>query len=78
MLVAQFLTSFILALMKSIDIRSESAVKLLGEFLDMDSTESGRRPNAEHFAHELYTYLRSPYRDLAVYDSVIQIRTYLI
>ncbi|KAG9050801.1 hypothetical protein FS837_002357 [Tulasnella sp. UAMH 9824] len=68
----EFLTSFILALMKSIDIRSESAVKLLGEFLDMDSTESGRRPNAEHFAHELYTYLRSPYRDLAVYDSVIQ------
>lgn len=71
----EFLTTFILALMKSIDIRSESAVKLLAEFLDIDSPESGRRPNAEHFAHELYTYLRSPYRDLAVYDSVIQILT---
>ncbi|KAG9015913.1 hypothetical protein FRB90_004191 [Tulasnella sp. 427] len=72
----EFLTSFILALMKSIDIRAESAVKLLSEFLDIDATESGRRPNAEHFAHELYTYLRSPYRDLAVYDSVIQVNTH--
>ncbi|KAG9000551.1 hypothetical protein FRB90_011789, partial [Tulasnella sp. 427] len=51
----EFLTSFILALMKSIDIRAESAVKLLSEFLDMDATESGRRPNAEHFAHDADT-----------------------
>lgn len=36
--------------MKSIDIRSESAVKLLGEFLDMDA-ESSKHVNAEHFAH---------------------------
>ena len=34
--------------MKSIDIRSESAVKLLAEFLDMDGDKS---VNAEHFAH---------------------------
>lgn len=39
--------------MKAIDIRSESAVKLLAEFLDMDILyESGNRHvNAEHFAH---------------------------
>ena len=49
----QFLTSFIISIMKSIDIRSESAVKLLAEFLDMDATyiEGGRHVNAEHFAH---------------------------
>ena len=45
--------------MKSLDIRSESAVKLLAEFLDMDAghdlqisgTSSSPRSNAEHFAH---------------------------
>jgi E3 ubiquitin-protein ligase Topors len=39
--------------MKAIDIRSESAVKLLSEFLDLDTnyTEGQRHPNAEHFAH---------------------------
>lgn len=26
---------------------------------------------------ELYSYLRSPYRDLVVYDSVVQVRYYL-
>lgn len=47
------MTTFILVLMKSIDIRAESAVKLLAEFLDMDTpyTETGRKVNAEHFAH---------------------------
>ncbi|TFY61587.1 hypothetical protein EVG20_g6997 [Dentipellis fragilis] len=70
----EFLTTFVLSLMKSIDIRSESAVKLLAEFLDMDApyTPGGRHTNAEHFAHEIYSYLRSPYRDLAVYDTVVQ------
>ncbi len=39
--------------MKAIDIRSESAVKLLAEFLDMDTPyeEGQRHVNAEHFAH---------------------------
>lgn len=49
---SKFLTSFILSLVKSIDIRTEAAVKLIGEFLDL----SGRRsPSggtiAEHFVH---------------------------
>jgi hypothetical protein len=38
--------------MKSIDIRSEAAVNLLAEFLDMDTgNNGGGRKNAEHFAH---------------------------
>ncbi len=39
--------------MKAIDIRSESAVKLLSEFLDIDEPYvfGGRHRNAEHFAH---------------------------
>lgn len=39
--------------MKSIDIRTESAIKLLAEFLDMDTqyVAGERHVNAEHFAH---------------------------
>ncbi|KAG5636171.1 hypothetical protein H0H81_008921 [Sphagnurus paluster] len=61
-------------MMRSIDIRSESAVKLLSEFLDMDApyVEGGRHVNAEHFAHEVYSFVRSPIRDLFVYDTVVQ------
>lgn len=49
----KFLTTFTLSIMKSLDIRSESAVKLLSEFLDMDRpyVEGEPHPNAEHFAH---------------------------
>ncbi|KAI0298217.1 hypothetical protein BC826DRAFT_1090733 [Russula brevipes] len=70
----EFLVTFVISLMKSIDIRSESAIKLLAEFLDMDApyVPGERHVNAEHFAHEIYCYLRSPYRDLGVYDSVAQ------
>jgi E3 ubiquitin-protein ligase Topors len=44
--------------MKSIDIRAESSVKLLSEFLDMDEPyiEGARHPNAEHFAHGMFSY----------------------
>jgi hypothetical protein len=59
--------------MRALDIRSEGAVKLLSEFLDMDDP-TGERANAAQFAHELYSYMRSPYRDLFVYDSVVQVR----
>ncbi|KIL58173.1 hypothetical protein M378DRAFT_338376 [Amanita muscaria Koide BX008] len=71
----EFLTTFTISIMKSIDIRSESAIKLLAEFLDMDSSyvEGGRHVNAEHFAHEIYSFVRSPYRDIFVYDDVVQI-----
>ncbi|PBK90331.1 hypothetical protein ARMGADRAFT_934344 [Armillaria gallica] len=68
----EFFTTFTVSLMKSIDIRSESAVKLLAEFLDIDT---GGRAMAEHFAHaEVYSYVRSPFKDLFVYDSVVQVR----
>ncbi|KAF8516883.1 hypothetical protein JB92DRAFT_2714966 [Gautieria morchelliformis] len=78
----EFLTTFILSLMKTLDLRSESAVKLLAEFLDMDTPyyvgdlqepSAGRFANAERFSHELYSYLRSPFRDLAAYDAVVQV-----
>ncbi|KAG6828042.1 hypothetical protein H0H92_009542 [Tricholoma furcatifolium] len=71
---SQFLVTFTISMMKSIDIRSESAVKLLAEFLDMDTpyVPGMRSTNAEHFAHEVYSFVRSPYRDLFVYDSVVQ------
>ncbi|KAF8151533.1 hypothetical protein B0H34DRAFT_664977 [Crassisporium funariophilum] len=71
----EFLTTLIISLMKAIDIRSESAVKLISEFLDMDApyTPGGRHVNAEHFAHEVYSYVRSPYRDLFIYDTVVQV-----
>ncbi|KAF9222199.1 hypothetical protein BS17DRAFT_796672 [Gyrodon lividus] len=69
----EFLTTFTISLMKSIDIRAQSAVKLLSEFLDLDAPYvEGRHVNAEHFAHEIYCYLRSPYRDLNIYDKVVQ------
>ncbi|KAK1219545.1 hypothetical protein PQX77_017733 [Marasmius sp. AFHP31] len=70
----EFLTTFIISLMKAIDIRSESAVKLLAEFLDMDApyVEGRRHVNAEHFAHEVYSYIRSPYKDLFIYDEMAQ------
>ncbi|KAG9312402.1 hypothetical protein JVU11DRAFT_6783 [Chiua virens] len=73
----EFLTTYTISLMKSIDIRSESAVKLLSEFLDLDTpyTPGTRQLNAEHFAHEVYSYLRSPYRDLDVYDQIAQYDT---
>ncbi|KAK2462172.1 hypothetical protein APHAL10511_005804 [Amanita phalloides] len=70
----EFLTTFTISIMKAIDIRSESAVKLLAEFLDMHSPyiEGCRHVNAEHFAHEVYCFVRSPYRDLFVYDEAVQ------
>ena len=51
--------------MKSIDIRTESAVKLLAEFLDMETqyVAGERHVNAEHFAHgpsEFLVLLPSP------------------
>lgn len=47
----QFLTTFTISLMKSLDIRSEPAVRLLSEFLDMDAEHGHEHDNAEHFAH---------------------------
>ncbi|CAE6486341.1 unnamed protein product [Rhizoctonia solani] len=72
----EFLTSFILSLAKSIDIRTESAIKLISEFLDINGRPSpSGGTTAEHFVHEFYSYLRSPFRDLPAYDAVVQYDT---
>lgn len=47
----QFLTTFTVSLMKALDIRSEPAVRLLSEFLDLDADRGHEHDNAEHFAH---------------------------
>jgi hypothetical protein len=58
----KFLVTFVISLMKSIDIRSENAVKLLAEFLDMDVpyVPGERHVNAEHFAHGQFHFCTSP------------------
>ena len=55
----KFLTTFTLSVLKSLDIRSESTVKLLSEFLDMDQpyVEGEPHPIAEHFAHGMLSFL---------------------
>ena len=69
---AELLTTSILSLLKAVDIRSEPAVLLLAEFLDSPSGP-GHPHGAEHFAHELYSFLRSPFKDLRGYDEVTQV-----
>lgn len=65
----EFLTTYILSLLKAIDIRSDPAIRLLAEYLDDE-----RYPRAaEHFAHELYSFLRSPFKDLRKYDDIAQV-----
>lgn len=66
----EFLTTYILSLLKAIDIRSEPAVRLLADFLNTDDLPRG----AEQFAHEVYSWLRSPYKELRKYDEIAQVR----
>lgn len=67
----EFLTTYILSLLKAIDVRSEAAIRLLSDYLDDERYDYPRA--AEHFAHELYSFLRSPYKDLRRYDEVVQV-----
>lgn len=95
----EYLTMYVISLLKSIDIRSEPAIRLLADFLDPHSTQNaaataaaakpgasaggasgeGRTdvpdfPNgAEHFGHELYSFLRSPFKELRKWDEVAQV-----
>ncbi|WVQ74691.1 hypothetical protein IAR50_004295 [Cryptococcus sp. DSM 104548] len=64
----EYLTTYIVSLLKSIDARSEAIVRLLAEFLDTDEFPRG----AEHFAHEVYSFMRSPFKYLPEYDEVAQ------
>ena len=68
----EYLTTHILSLLKAIDIRSEPAIRLLSELLD--TPDGPTYPHgAEHFAHELYSFLRSPFKELWKYDELIQV-----
>ncbi|RSH94263.1 hypothetical protein EHS25_004066 [Saitozyma podzolica] len=66
-----FLTSYILSLLKAIDVRSEPFVRLIADFLETP-TGPGYPHAAEHFAHELYCFIRSPYKELVRWDAVAQ------
>ncbi len=68
----EFLTTYILSLIKAIDIRSEPAVRLLAEFLETPNGP-GYPHASEHFAHEVYSFLRSPFKQLRRYDEVAQV-----
>ncbi|KAG8683639.1 hypothetical protein FRC09_015945, partial [Ceratobasidium sp. 395] len=58
----EFLTNFILSLVKSIDIRTEASIKLISEFLDLGGrTSPAGGTIAEHFVH--------------AYDAVVQYDT---
>ena len=74
----EFLTTYVLSLLKAIDISSEPAVRLLREFLDPSGEHgppngSGFPNGTEHFAHELYSFLRSPFKELWKWDEVSQV-----
>ncbi|WVW79787.1 hypothetical protein I302_101757 [Kwoniella bestiolae CBS 10118] len=77
----EFLTTYIISLLKTIDIRSEPAIRLLADYLDPNPhsiSNETHRPHiagssvAEHISHELYSFLRSPFKDLRKWDEVIQ------
>ncbi|WVN84879.1 uncharacterized protein L203_100015 [Cryptococcus depauperatus CBS 7841] len=64
------LTLYIIFLLKCIDIRSDVMIRIMGEVLDTSSRSAGFPNGTEHFIHELYSFLRSPYRELKKYDEV--------
>lgn len=49
----EFLTNYIVTLMKSLDLRDESAIRLLADLLDprIPYSEDSRKPNTEHLVH---------------------------
>ncbi|WWC87479.1 uncharacterized protein L201_002368 [Kwoniella dendrophila CBS 6074] len=66
----EFLITYIISLLKIIDIRSEPAIRLLTDYLNLNQ-EFPNNPT-EHFSHELYSFLRSPFKDLRKWDEAIQ------
>ncbi|KAH9817355.1 hypothetical protein DFH28DRAFT_1220258 [Melampsora americana] len=55
---------YILQILISLDCKSEGAIRLFSEFIE-------DLPLAEHFAHELSCFLRSPFQDLRLWDSTV-------
>lgn len=62
-----FLTTYVVSILKSLDIRSEGAARLLDDLF-------GDRVLAEHFCHEIMTFLRSGARSCTEYDRRAQYR----
>jgi E3 ubiquitin-protein ligase Topors len=52
----EFLTNYIIALIKTVDLRSEAGIKLLADLMDPGNPylEETRKPNTEHLAHGKY------------------------
>jgi hypothetical protein len=49
----EFLMNYIIALIKTLDLRSEAGIKLLADLMDPGHpySEETRKPNTEHLAH---------------------------
>ena len=60
----EFLVGYGVSIASQLELRSDSATRLMSEFL-------GER-DAEHFLHETSSFLRSPYSDIRNYDRAVQ------
>ena len=61
---AEFLLEYIIAILKTVDIKGNQAEDMLQEFLGRDNTRL--------FLHELKAWLRSPYMTLEDWDRHVQ------
>lgn len=57
--------TYITSILKTMDIKSEAAVRLLMDFF-------ASRELAEHFTHEVMTFCRSPARDCRGFDRRVE------
>lgn len=64
---AEFLLEYIVAILKSVDVKGSQAEEMLQEFLG--------RENTQLFLHELKAWLRSPYMTLEDWDRHVQYDT---
>ena len=64
---AEFLLEYILAILRTVDLKASQAEDMLQEFLGRDNTRL--------FLHELKAWLRSPYTNLEDYDRHVQYGT---
>lgn len=59
-----FLTTYLVSICSQFDLRSSAAIRLISDFLSPE--------DAEHLAHEIVTFARSPFVTLEGYDRVVQ------
>lgn len=69
----RFLVTYVVSIIKSMDIRSEGAAKLLAELFGDDDDSEGHGL-ADHFCHEVMTFLRSGARTCKEFDAKAQYR----